>query len=301
MTPLKKPQYLEPHIVQKIWGGERLAKLKNLKAAGKVGETWEISALSEGPSLINGKALDFPLNFVLKLIDTSDNLSVQVHPTDAYAKANGGGVGKTECWLVLDAAPGAGLYLGFEPGTTREAFFESVQKGEDLTRYLTFHRVGPGDFFWVPAGTVHAIGKNVFLAEVQQCSGVTYRVWDWNRTDDSGKPRPLHVKEAFDVLNFDPRFNAELLHMQSKNGTSTSKILARHPDFQVEMLVLRPETSAELKSLNGRPIGLLGLQGELEVVGTGILPPYKAMLLPEFGNWVLRPPYAREARVLVVR
>jgi len=188
---------LKPHASHKIWGGSLLSKLKGLAVGhgqDPIGETWEVSAHSDGPSTCEyGKLSEFSnldeIPYLVKLIETSDNLSVQVHPNDNFAKEHENQKGKSECWLILDALPGEGIYLGVKDTTSKEDFEMALDRKEDLSKLMTFHPVKRGDFFYVPAGTAHAIGKGVFLAEVQQCSDVTYRVWDWNRLDDHGNSR----------------------------------------------------------------------------------------------------------------
>lgn len=206
---------LKPHASHKIWGGSLLAKLRGIEVDSSkdpVGETWEVSAHADGPSTCEyGKLSEFSnleeIPYLIKLIETSDNLSVQVHPNDSFAKEYENQKGKSECWLILDAEPGEGIYLGVKDSTSKEDFEKSLESKEDLSKLMTFHPVKKGDFFFVPAGTAHAIGKGVFLAEVQQCSDVTYRVWDWNRLDDQGNSRELHIDKAMKVIRFDDEFN----------------------------------------------------------------------------------------------
>ncbi|GAB6931968.1 type I phosphomannose isomerase catalytic subunit [Calditerricola satsumensis] len=214
------PLLLEPTFHERIWGGTALADLFGYALPSPlIGECWAVSAHPNGPSVVKngplaGKTLldvwaayrswfgplaadRFPL--LVKLIDANDDLSVQVHPDDAYARAHEGGEpGKSECWLILKAAPGASLVYG-HTATTREELAAHIQRGE-WDRLLTRVPVKPGDFLYVPSGTVHAIGKGIVLLEVQQNSDVTYRLYDYDRRDASGRPRPLHVDKALDVV-----------------------------------------------------------------------------------------------------
>ncbi|PIP90726.1 MAG: hypothetical protein COW01_13135 [Bdellovibrionales bacterium CG12_big_fil_rev_8_21_14_0_65_38_15] len=232
---------LIPHAVYKPWGGSRLAKLKGInesKNDEKLGETWEVSRLEEGLSLDQNKnSLSYftqeELPYLVKFIDTQLPLSVQVHPHDKYAARYENSQGKTECWVILDSKEGAGIYLGFKPDVTEEDFFRDVASGADLTKYLQFHQVKAGDFFFVPAGSVHAIGADITLAEIQQSSGVTYRVWDWNRVDEQGRSRELHIEQAKAVLNFSPDGNSPE-KFQLKNIFMTGeKEVINHPQFCV--------------------------------------------------------------------
>ncbi|MCO4793965.1 MAG: class I mannose-6-phosphate isomerase [Bacteriovoracaceae bacterium] len=233
---------LKPHIVQKIWGGQKLKTMRPTEEGleNPIGETWEVSRLEEGPTetglgSLHSLCSEKELPYLVKFIDTNDNLSIQVHPDNDYALKNENSSGKTECWIILDSAPGAGIYLGFKKGVTKEKFQKSVESGEDVNNLLNFYETKKGDFFMVPAGAIHAIGKGVTLVEIQQSSGITYRVWDWNRLDSAGNSRELHIKKAMDVCCFDEEFNTrETFKMQrdilSRSGTT---LIASHEDFNV--------------------------------------------------------------------
>ncbi len=231
---------LTPHLVYKPWGGTRLARLKGLpdSASKLLGETWEVSRLEEGLSTDEDQVplsrfSDEELPYLVKFIDTTKPLSVQVHPHDKYAARHENSLGKTECWLILEADQGAGIYLGFKPNVTEDDFFTDVDNGSDLTKYLQFHEVKRGDFFYVPAGTVHAIGAGITLAEIQQSSGVTYRVWDWNRVDDKGNSRELHVEQAKAVLNFSPAGNDPSVFQMKNIFESGETEVLEHPQFKL--------------------------------------------------------------------
>lgn len=223
------PLKFEPILKDKIWGGTRLKTMlyKEISDANCCGESWEVSGLLDDESMIiNGflaennlnelleiymtelvgeknyekYGLGFPL--LIKFIDAQDNLSVQVHPDDELAQRKYGQSGKTEMWHVIASEPGSGLYVGFNKTVSKAQFEEAIANGtvEDV---LQFYPVQPGDTFMIPAGTVHAIGKGVLLAEIQQPSDITFRVFDWNRVDDEGNPRELHVEEALEAIDFD--------------------------------------------------------------------------------------------------
>lgn len=214
---------------ERIWGGKRLAdSLGRPVPPGKViGEAWLVADHEQCRSVVDagpwaGKTLRelmvecpeyllgthvkptpcgrFPL--LLKLIDAGDMLSVQVHPDDAIALRLGEpDVGKTEMWHVLEADPGAELVCGLAPGTTRESFTAAVAEGR-VEACMTRFPAPPDTSVFVPAGTVHAIGGGILLAEIQQNSNLTYRVHDWNRVDDRGQPRELHLDKAMESISF---------------------------------------------------------------------------------------------------
>lgn len=223
------PLKFEPILKDKIWGGTRLKTIlyKEISDANCCGESWEVSGLVDDESMIiNGflaennlnelleiymtelvgeknyekYGLGFPL--LIKFIDAQDNLSVQVHPDDELAQRKYGQSGKTEMWHVIASEPGSGLYVGFNKTVSKAQFEEAIANGtvEDV---LQFYPVQPGDTFMIPAGTVHAIGKGMLLAEIQQPSDITFRVFDWNRVDDEGNSRELHVEEALEAIDFD--------------------------------------------------------------------------------------------------
>lgn len=258
---------LKPTYTYKIWGGEKLSKIKKHQSETPLGETWEISTHKDGPSLIG----DVPLNkfcdlsYLVKFIDTSDNLSVQVHPGDDYAREFENSMGKTECWVILDCLPGSGIYLGFKDGITKKEFRTAIENGLNVQDYLNFIPTSPGDYFYVPFGAVHAIGSGVTLCEVQQNSGITYRVWDWNRVDAKGVGRELHVERAMDVLNFSDDFNHKLKHQKNLFTSSGLHKVVEHKDFKADLLTLDPGQTKELKLSEKE--GIAVLDGELEIDG----------------------------------
>lgn len=239
-----------PFICEKVWAGDRLSPIKKVGTDKKIGETWEISTHPDGNSLIGETPLSnlCSLSYIVKFIDTSDNLSIQVHPTEEYAKEFENSKGKTECWLILGAEENSGIYLGFKKGTTKKEFFTAVESNMPVDKYLNFFPVKPGDFFYLPPGTIHAIGGGVTLCEVQQNSGITYRVWDWNRVGLDGKPRDLHIEKAKDVTDFNDNFNEKLFSLADRNlldqiGIST---IADHEDFNIQLFSNLTQKSIEL-------------------------------------------------------
>jgi len=212
---------------ERIWGGRTLqtAFEKDLPDAVKIGESWELADLPEDKSVVINGALagktlrdvvtqyteeltgqaGFPLPFplLIKLLDAQDVLSVQVHPDHATCQRTGQGDPKTECWYIVDAQPGACIYKGLVPGATKAQFKDAIDNGtvEELLIKLP---VQLGECHFLPTGTVHAIGAGLLIAEIQLPSDTTYRVFDWNRVDDHGQARELHIDQATDSIHFDP-------------------------------------------------------------------------------------------------
>ena len=203
-----------------IWSGEKLKNGWGKHSDSPIGESWELSVRKNENSVVENGALsgrtlasiideygpritagaftskDFPL--LVKLIDAGDDLSVQVHPNDDYAARVEADRGKTEMWYVLDCDEGAALYYGFTRDVTREEYEDAIKEGR-LTDILNRVNVQRGDVFFIPAGTVHAIGAGILICEIQQNSNTTYRVYDYNRRDKDGNLRPLHVAKALEV------------------------------------------------------------------------------------------------------
>lgn len=272
----EKFNLLEPSLVYKVWGGKQMSQLKGITPTSEsgelLGETWEISVHPDGPSSIAKQSLAEIVNqeqmpYLVKLIDTSDHLSVQVHPDDEFAKTHENSLGKTECWIILGAEEGAGIYLGMKPGVDKKEFESALSAGSAMDEFLVFHEVKRGDFFYVPAGSIHAIGSGVFLAEVQQSSGITYRVWDWNRLDANGKSRELHVDKAMQVIRFGDDFNCENTFKKKENifKNGESKII-EHPQFKLRQVTLNAGEKIELHLVDeNRVKGILNLGGKIRI------------------------------------
>jgi len=224
------PLKFKPIVKDKIWGGSRLRDVLGKDASDKAGESWEISGLTGDISLVQNGFLagnsieelveiymgelvgekiyekfgvEFPL--LIKFIDASDFLSIQVHPDDAMAKERHKSFGKTEMWYILESDKGE-LIAGFNREMDKRQYLEQFRKGS-LKEIMNREEVAPGDIYFMPAGRVHAIGAGVLLAEIQQSSDVTYRIYDWDRVDDAGNPRELHTDLALDAIDF--RFHKE--------------------------------------------------------------------------------------------
>ena len=220
------PMLFEPNLHTKLWGSTHLTTWKELPTQPHIGESWEVSAVPTSPSVItNGTWAGYTLNEVIrkmpeamlgkavatqyqnqlpilvKLIDTSDKLSVQVHPDDAMARRIHNQQGKSEMWYVIQAQEDACIYAGFQQELTPEAYAEKVANGT-IIEALAKHEVHAGDVFYLPAGRIHAIGKGVLLAEVQQTSDITYRIYDYDRLDLNGEKRELHTDLAAQALDY---------------------------------------------------------------------------------------------------
>ncbi len=181
---------LKPSCKDYIWGGHRLAEEYNVLFEGRSpAEAWELGTHCD-------RFEDFPI--LIKFIDARDNLSIQVHPDDRYARQNEAQYGKTEMWYVMDAGKDAFLYYGFKREISREEFADRIMN-DTLTEVLNAVPVQKGDVLFIEAGTIHAIGKDILIAEIQQNSNVTYRVYDYGRIGKDGKKRDLHIEKALAV------------------------------------------------------------------------------------------------------
>ncbi len=237
------PLRFRPRLKERIWGGESLAaKCGRRTSVNKhYGESWEISGVEGDLSVVsNGMfkgndlqemvevymgdlvgervydrfGIEFPL--LVKHIDAAALLSIQVHPDDELAAQRHSSYGKTEVWYVTECDPGASIYLGFKPGVTRDDYLDAVVRGTlpELLRQIEVH---PGDAFFIPAGTIHAIGKGIKVVEIQQTSDITYRIFDWNRVDSDDLPRQLHTSLAVDAIDFDSDADYVLTKAPEKN------------------------------------------------------------------------------------
>jgi len=216
------PYLLRPVSKEILWGGDRLKREYNKTAPfDKLAESWELTVReNEVCTIINGPLEGTPLDaflathpealgrscvsgdrfpLLIKFIDAADRLSIQVHPEDAYALENEGELGKTEIWYIMACEPGAKLVYGLRDGVTKEDFSAAVSENR-IEETLNFVEVHPGEVYFIPAGQVHAIGAGILIAEIQQNSNVTYRVYDYNRKQADGSLRPLHTAKALDVI-----------------------------------------------------------------------------------------------------
>lgn len=222
------PLTFDPIFKDKIWGGHKIKTMlgKDFSPLPNCGETWEVSGVkgnvsvvAEGP--LKGKTLqelvahykgdlvgqhvyeqfgdEFPL--LIKFIDANDDLSIQVHPNEQLAQERHEGHGKTEMWYIMQADEGAKLNAGFNREVTKDEYVKAVADNT-LTDILNIEEAHPGDVFFLPAGRVHYIGKGLLLAEIQQTSDITYRIYDFDRVDDKGQKRELHTADAVDAIDY---------------------------------------------------------------------------------------------------
>lgn len=306
------PLTFEPVFRDYIWGGRKLETLLGRDLPpGIVAESWEISGHPSSPTQVNNgplaaktlpEALDllglelvgsrsqamlargkFPL--LIKLLDANQPLSVQVHPADAYAQAHENGeLGKTEMWYILRAEAGARLIYGLKPGVTRASFRAALEAG-NLETCLHQLPVKAGDSVFIPAGSVHAIMEGIVLAEIQQNSDTTYRVYDWNRVGADGRPRPLHVDKALEVIDFEQvepgPFSPRLL--EQSDGLRR-ELITTCPYFNVERLTLVRPGAVFKGQCDGRTFEIWGtMSGQTRISWRGQpleLPAVRFSLLP---------------------
>ncbi len=239
------PIQFKPIFKEKVWGGNRLCTIlnKNCDPTKPIGESWEISAVQDNISiaengflagnnlqeiietyltdLVGDKVyykygIEFPL--LIKFIDANDTLSVQVHPDDHTAKFRHYAYGKTEMWYVIHAEPDAKLYMGWKHDMDRQTLLKSLDDGT-IAEHLNVETVKPGDVFFIPPGRVHALSKGIVVAEIQETSDITYRLYDWGRVGLDGKPRPLHVDLAIDVIDYKAYDNYKISYKPELNKT----------------------------------------------------------------------------------
>ena len=253
------PLKFHPIPMEKVWGGEKIRTIlgRDFSPLKNCGESWEISGIKGRTSqvangLLKGKRLDelirlstghltgrriyekfgeeFPL--LVKFIDARNDLSIQVHPDDTYARRRYGLNGKTEMWYVLQADPGAELICGFNRTMDKATFIRHLEK-KTLPTAINREKVKSGDVFFLPPGKIHAIGKGILLAEIQQTSDITYRIYDWDRPGPDGSPRELHTEEALEVLNFHSHHQHRISYRTEKNRSS---LLVRCPYFETRFI-----------------------------------------------------------------
>ena len=248
------PIKLLPFVSETIWGGRKLIEEYGVKTEKKnAAEGWMLSCHEAGASTAaNGEFAGMPLPeivakhpeicgknaekfddfpILIKFIDARDDLSVQVHPTKEYCERTGRGQSKTECWYIIDCDEDARLLLGFKDKITPEQFKAAIESNT-LTDYVSSVKVKKGDFFFIESGTLHAICKGILLAEVQESSNTTYRIYDYNRLGNDGKPRELHVADAVEVTKLE-KYSQPDFCKGSSLDTPERKLLADCPLFKV--------------------------------------------------------------------
>ena len=309
-----------PRFVEKLWGGRKIETVlgKKLPPGQRVGESWEVydfppgvvdssgdwvsspiangpfagrplhwAVKSFGPDLLGdippfGPEGQFPL--LLKFLDAKLDLSVQVHPDEAYAARHPKAHLKTEAWYVLANDPGARLFKGLRPGTTREAFRAAIDAGT-VEQFLATIPAKPGQCHYLPSGTIHALGAGILVAEVQTPSDTTFRVYDFNRIDPTTrKPRVLHVDEALECIDFSSRAEPAQPRLNGRGLFPTVTRLVTSPFFTMEKV--RAIDGAEKKLSYGEPILWIMLEGNAQVKVDGIKDPVRFTR----GETVLLPP-----------
>lgn len=269
-TPLY-PIKFAPILKDKIWGGDKLKNVLHKKSdLENLGESWELSGVEGDISVVANGFLagnnlqeiieiymdeivgepvyskfgtEFPLLF--KFIDANDNLSIQVHPDDKLSKERHNAFGKTEMWYVLQAEPKSQLVSGFVKKSSKDEYLQALNGGQ-LMSLLKSHEVSEGDTFFIPAGDVHAIGAGVLLAEIQQTSDITYRIYDYDRKDSSGNTRDLHTDLALDAIDY-ARTNEKVSYGKDKNKAVN---LATCQYFETNILDLNKSYARDVYVLN---------------------------------------------------
>lgn len=257
--PYLYPFKLKPLFFDKIWGGDKIKTILNMDFSPlkNCGEVWSLSGVEGKESVVSngylaGNSLnelievymsdlvgdkvftsfgtEFPL--LVKFIDANEALSIQVHPDDELAQERGGSYGKTEMWYILQADEGAQLINGFNKKLDRVEYLKCLQD-KKLKDVLNFESVSKDDVFYIPAGRVHALGKGMLLAEIQQTSDTTYRIYDWDRVDETGNSRELHTDLALNAINFDKTLDTKSKYTDEKNKTAK---LVDCPKFTTNLL-----------------------------------------------------------------
>lgn len=291
------PIKFRPRIKERIWGGQAIIRKKGAAASRLskdklYGESWDLSSVKGDVSVVANGFLkgnnlneiievymgelvgeeiferygeEFPL--LIKYLDCNDKLSVQVHPNDELAEERHNSFGKTEAWYVVDCKPGAAIYLGFKDlSITREEYISAVSESR-LEPLLNRIEVKPGDLFFIPAGTVHALGAGLEVVEVQQTSDVTYRIYDWDRVDASGKGRELHTALAVDAIDFEA--DADLLHKKYELPAGGSAKVVESPYFTMALHDIAGEKNLDRSMLDSFVI-YIAIKGDMTIVADGV-------------------------------
>jgi len=285
MKNLLYPLKFQPILKEKIWGGEKLNQFFNKASdSKKLGESWEVSTVPNDISIVingdlKGRSLqdlvneyqaeflgeknwkrfgnEFPL--LIKFIDAKQDLSIQLHPNDELARKRHNSFGKTEMWYVMQADDNANLIVGFNKKIDKEIYLKHLEE-KTLTEILNFDKVNEGDTYFIESGRVHAIGAGVLLAEIQQTSDVTYRVYDWDRVDDDGNERELHNDIAIDAFDFEMKNDFRIDYEKQKNKVNQ---MVGCPFFTTNFI----ELDAEVDKVNTHDsfIIYMCVDGEVEI------------------------------------
>lgn len=277
------PLLFNPILKDRIWGGNKLATLEKKLTSETTGESWELSMVEDNLSVVaNGKyenqtieslieafaydilgnsiikkfGTQFPLLF--KFLDAKSDLSIQLHPNDELAKKRHNSFGKTEMWYVMQADENARIILGFKEDSSPKEYLQHLDK-KTLPSILKEYKVKKGDVFFIETGTIHAIGAGILLAEIQQTSDITYRVYDWDRVDENGNSRELHVDLALEAINYKKQ-NSKVLHDKSAN---TENLLVNCDFFTTNLIPL--EGSMHINKSNELFYVYICTEGSFEV------------------------------------
>lgn len=298
------PLKFKPILKEKIWGGSKLNTFLHKDSdSNQVGESWEISDVEGDFSIVakgelQGKTLrsliekyqselvgksiyehfqnKFPL--LIKFIDAKENLSVQLHPDDVLAKKRHNSFGKTEMWYIMQADEGCGIIVGFKDGVSVEDYENSL-KNNSIEDLLNFEEVNPGDTFFIKPGLIHAIGKGVVLAEIQQTSDITYRVYDYNRIDDEGNSRQLHTEEAKEAIDFEANDEYKIDYTSKENNKTS---LVENQYFKTKQIKLSQELTLDYSSTDSFVI-YMNIEGNTKVStdrGDEVLKAGETLLIP---------------------
>ncbi|MBU2928500.1 type I phosphomannose isomerase catalytic subunit [Winogradskyella psychrotolerans] len=317
------PLKFQPILKDKIWGGEKLNQYFNKDSNSKdLGESWEISTVPNDVSVVDngelkGQSLQqlvntyksdflgeknwkrfgnaFPL--LIKFIDAKEDLSIQLHPNDELAKKRHNSFGKTEMWYVMQADKDANLIVGFKGEVDKATYLKHLENNT-LTEILNFDTVKEGDTYFIEAGRVHAIGAGVLLAEIQQTSDVTYRVYDWDRVDDEGNARELHNDIAIDAFDFDMENDFRIDYPKEKN---VSNGMVSCPFFTTNFIELTSEI--DIENTHDSFMIYMCVDGDVEVSAAGFserIPKGETILMPaDIKNFKLKSNYAKLLEVYV--
>ncbi|WP_422861041.1 type I phosphomannose isomerase catalytic subunit [Flagellimonas sp. S174] len=304
MYPLK----FKPILKERLWGGTKLKDVLGKPIKSEItGESWElsgvdgdISIVAEGPlkgvslselidkerekllgkSVVERFGMDFPI--LIKFIDAKKDLSIQLHPNDALAKERHNSFGKTEMWYIMDADPGAQLIVGFNKTVEKAEYVKSLEENT-LLDLMNYENVKEGDTFFINTGKIHAIGAGVMLAEIQQTSDVTYRVFDFNRKDKNGNLRELHTEQALDAMDYEKKDDFKVMYSNQKN---TPNCMVDSPYFKTNYLNIDRTMEVDLSSRDSFTIYMC-VGGEVNVAnaaGSATLYKGETILVPACSN-----------------
>ncbi|NER09179.1 type I phosphomannose isomerase catalytic subunit [Muriicola jejuensis] len=300
MYPLK----FHPILKERLWGGTKLAEKLNKPITSDItGESWELSGVKEdvsrvangdlkgtslnelidqwgerllGRSVMERFGSEFPI--LIKFIDAKQDLSIQLHPHDELARSRHNSFGKTEMWYIMDADEDANLIVGFNQPMTREKYVRSLED-RTLLDYMNYERVKPGDTFFINTGKIHAIGAGVLLAEIQQTSDITYRVYDFDRRDKEGKLRELHTDLALDAIDFEKKDDFVVTYERKQDVVNP---MVDCPYFKTQFLNLQKDLVRDTQSRDSFTI-FMCVHGEAVIAnenGSASLKKGETVLLP---------------------